>query len=198
MYGHRLLDNKQKTKFYATNGQLHSLDNIMFKNKLILINKSYPEHLATLLFFCSVIYDSSSLIYITNSSWIGSSKSEWTKERGPWRQVYFYSFKLCVLTGKTTTNSTELSLLILLIFFTKNIIIEIYWKFLLLVLLTQNRKDVTLMIYLRMPYKIRAYTISKLKSLAKLNNIYLKRMTCICLIWLLLCNQSTGHCYTRH
>lgn len=129
MYGDRLLDksrpcimpwehcsgNKQKTKFYATNGQLHSLDNIMFKNKLILINKSYPEHLATLLFFCCVIYDSSSLIYITNSSWIGSSKSEWTKERGPWGQVYFYSWKLCVLTGKTTTNSTELSLLILFI-----------------------------------------------------------------------------------
>lgn len=60
--------NKQKTEFYASNGQLHSLDNITVKNKLILINKSYPEHLAPLLFLCDVIYDSSSVIYITNSS----------------------------------------------------------------------------------------------------------------------------------
>lgn len=51
--------NKQKREFYATSGQLHSFDNITVKNKLILINKSYPEHLATLLFLCRVIYDSS-------------------------------------------------------------------------------------------------------------------------------------------
>lgn len=59
-HGNSAPANKQKTEFYATNGQLHSLDNITVKNKLILINKSYPEHLAPLLFLSHVIYDSSS------------------------------------------------------------------------------------------------------------------------------------------